>query len=82
MKNDYTKLDAAILARINEFGPITFGLISCHSRVSGEAVKFQSAFKPAWRYVEARLQTLRRAGKIEYQKRPEGWVIKEKKVTI
>ena len=83
MKQDYTGLDAAILARIQESQPILFSSLLMGA-VWDEAMAFESIqtharncidFKPAWRFVDARLQALRKAGKIRYQRKPEGWVM-------
>lgn len=83
MKQNYTKLDAAILACIQKFGPISF------TSLQGDEVGREAAYlaknqirpiryerKPAWRFVDARLQALRKAGKIRYFR--DGWVLCEK----
>lgn len=84
MTNDYTYLDAAILECIKESQPVWFTGLLEDSRVKEEAAslemnqrlpRFTSDRKPAWRFVDARLQALRKAGKIKHQRKPEGWVI-------
>lgn len=71
-KNDYTELDKAILSKIAN-GPVTFPLIV--NAVDLQTRPFVSFTSPGWRIVERRLQALRKAGKIKYQRKPEGWVI-------
>lgn len=79
-KHDYTELDAAILARIGDAGrPVGFNaILGCNSvdRLSlgpASTDDAKRAGKPAWRFVDARLQALRKAGKIKST--PAGWVI-------
>lgn len=74
IKNDYTELDKAILAKVAE-GPVTFTLI-CNA-VEVQTRPFVSYKFAGWRVVDRRLQALRKAGKIKYQRQPEGWVICE-----
>lgn len=71
-KKDYTDLDKAIVAKISG-GTITFTLI-CNA-VDVQTRPFVSFTSPGWRVVGRRLQALRKAGKIKYQRKPEGWVI-------
>lgn len=76
MKTDYTALDAAILARIKQ-KPANFTELQ-----SGDVQKAAEALapgltrwsKPAWRFIDARLQALRKAGKITYSGKT-GWSI-------
>lgn len=72
MKNDYTKLDAAIITQVAK-GCIgftaLFGVVDKHSRI------FTDYKTPSWRIVDRRLQALRKAGRISYQRKPEGWVL-------
>lgn len=87
VKPDYTHLDAAILAAIKARGPVRFFLLSHIKAVQSAAVALESANrghgpgrrddKPAWRFVDGRLQALRKAGKIKHQRKPEGWVLVE-----
>lgn len=72
-KPDYSALDAAILARIAQ-KPANFTELQ-----SGTVQKAADAFvigsyKPAWRFIDARLQALRKAGKIVYSGKT-GWSI-------
>ena len=73
MAHDYTELDGAIIARVAE-GRVTFtALSSAVSRHSEALAKTDPA--PGWRIVDRRLQALRKAGRIRYQRKPEGWVL-------
>ena len=73
MAHDYTNLDAAILAVVGE-KPATFtGLSYRVASHSDELAKNDPA--PAWQIVDRRLQSMRKAGKIRYQRKPEGWVL-------
>ena len=72
-KPDYTELDAAILSRIAQ-QPANFTQLQ-----SGAVQKAADAFvtgsrKPAWRFIDSRLQALRKAGKIVYSGKT-GWSI-------
>jgi hypothetical protein len=82
MKHDYSKLDAAILARIAagrvNFTQLQGGEVGQLARALNESAGDHVRglrFKPAWRFVDARLQALRKAGRITYQRKPEGWVL-------
>ncbi len=73
MKHDYTNLDDAILTVVAS-GPIAFHSLSC--RVAAHSAGYaENDNAPAWRIVDRRLQALRKAGKIKYQRKPEGWVV-------
>lgn len=78
-KHDYTTLDAAIIQRITKAAPATFTTVFAYkSKVMEEADTLAAAdFEKAkaFRIVDRRLQALRKAGKIKYQRKPEGWVI-------
>lgn len=82
MKHDYTALDREILKAI-ESGKRFLGSITC-AEVMQEAKKLEAAhngdmlptdwkYKPAWRFIDSRLQALRKAGKIEWLVAKEGW---------
>ena len=67
----YADLDAAILNAIKE-GANTFSLIGVHRVVAAEVKKVRDddglnrwAMKPEFRYIDGRLQALRKAGKIQ-----------------
>lgn len=86
MKHDYTKLDAAILARITALGCVVFTrlqagdvikIANAHSEAEAddEPCTSKLRLRPAWRFIDARLQVLRKAGLITYQRKPEGWVL-------
>lgn len=73
MAHDYTELDGAIIARVAE-GCVSFSaLLTSVSKHSEALAKTDSA--PGWRIVDRRLQALRKAGRIRYQRKPEGWVL-------
>ena len=77
MKHDYTRLDAAILDALAQ-GPLTFAFFAYRGAVEEESKKLEVAHgdprvKPAWRFVDARLQALRKAGKIRFVDQTTGW---------
>lgn len=75
MKTDYTALDAALLARIKQ-KPANFTELQSGD-VQKESIALAKAGpsgKPSLRYVDARLQVLRKAGKITYSGKT-GWSI-------
>ena len=63
MPNDYTELDAAIVASIKA-GASRFMEIN-GELVARAAAKFENDKTPAWRFVDRRMQALRKAGKIK-----------------
>ena len=78
MKNDYSELDAAILKTIAEAArPLRFDSVfadaavyrAAHSLSQTEEARFSG--KPAYRFVDARLQAARKAGKIRHTSK--GW---------
>lgn len=82
MKHDYTALDSQLLAAIKS-GKSYSGEITC-AEVLLEAKKLEAAhngdmppghwkYKPAWRFIDSRLQALRKAGKIEWLGVKKGW---------
>lgn len=72
MKPDYTKLDAAILKRIACAKCIcTWNLYAMD--VQTEAL--QLGLRDGYRVAIRRIQALRKAGHIRYQRKPEGWVL-------
>ena len=70
MRQNYMGLDTAILARI-QFGH-TFAHQIEGGRVVEEARYFSSVKNPEFRIIDRRLQALRKAGKIAYD-RKKGW---------
>ena len=46
-------------------------------KLSAARAPFSTHYKPAWRF-DGRLQALRKAGKIRYQRKPEGWSLTTK----
>lgn len=70
----YVRLDAAILKEIAQKEGIQFPSIC--AGVSSVSENFaRDGAKAAWRIVAARLQALRKAGRIRYQSRPAGWFL-------
>lgn len=87
MKHDYTALDREILKAI-ESGKRFSGDITC-AEVMQEAKKLEAAhnggmspshwkYKPSYRFIDARLQALRKAGKIEWLGAKKGWCVAKK----
>ena len=75
MKHDYTQLDAAILARIHVLAAAN---VAVFYRIdSGEVRRAAEVFatpqKDAWRFVDSRLQALRKAGRIGFS--GAGWYL-------
>lgn len=75
MTTDYTKLDAAIIASLHPNQPKRFSALStCHA-VAAEAIDLSNAHgaknrytrKDPFRFVDARIQALKKAGKIKFQ---------------
>lgn len=77
MTTDYTALDAAILAAVAELQPAQFFNVSARVRSHSEPLAHTRHDGLAWRVVDRRLQHLRKAGRIRYQRKPEGWVMVE-----
>ena len=70
IKIDYTKLDAAIQDAIGS-GHKTFNQITFSNEVASESKALEQAWgkpssKPAWRFVDSRLQALRKRGAIAF----------------
>ena len=83
LKLDYKPLDAAILAALAS-RPKTFAEFAYGGHVYDEARSLGDAFgdprvKPSWRFVDSRLQALRKAGKIRFVGPKEGWVVVQQK---
>lgn len=81
-KHDYAPLDAAILAALSVDKPLKLARLP--GAVDAEAYKLEDAERVGWvvrtpasRFVDRRLQALRKAGRIWYQRQPEGWVLSE-----
>ena len=81
-KHDYTALDGEILKAI-ESGKRFHGDIAS-AEVMQEAKKLEAShngdlspghffFKPAWRFVDNRIQALRKSGKIKWFGSKNGW---------
>ena len=90
MKHDYTKFDSLLLGRIAIQPPVNFTVLCRNDAVSEESARIAdegNACKPArlhtspCRIVDRRLQALRKAGRIRYQRKPEGWVLTTKEPT-
>lgn len=82
MATDYSRVDAALLDTIDKEGPVMFaGLFGNDSEVARECralASEPSERAPGWRIADRRLIALRKAGRIRYQRKPEGWVRVEK----
>lgn len=79
-KLDYTNLDAAIVAAIAD-GHIQFAQFAYQGdvRAQSHALEVQRGnprVKPAWRFVDARLQALRKKGRIRHER--GDWVLVSK----
>lgn len=85
-RHDYTALDAAILAAIRFddgvgklFHHIAWAkaVAAASDAIAAVANEGKRGWNetPAWRIVDRRLQALRKAGLIRYQRKPEGWVL-------
>ena len=72
-KHDYTALDAAILARVAH-KPANFTELQSGTVQKAAEVLVTGSYKPAWRFIDSRLQALRKAGKIVYSGKT-GWSI-------
>lgn len=73
-KHDYTALDAAILAAVKDRGPVPgYSLDKAGTTVRAAVLKAPAALQ--WNVVAYRMQALRKAGLIRYQRKPEGWVL-------
>ena len=72
-KHDYTELDAAILSRIAQ-KPANFTQLQSGAVQKAADAFVTDSYKPAWRFIDARLQALRKAGKIVYSGKV-GWSI-------
>lgn len=72
---DYSKLDAAILDRI-AMGPMNFTKLQGGDvrDISEVLAKSDKNRKPSFRFVDSRLQALRKAGKIKYNTK-QGWML-------
>lgn len=75
-KTDYTELDAALLARIQQRPANFTELQSGAVQKAAEKLLADGMWKgkPAWRFIDARLQALRKARKIVYSGKT-GWSI-------
>ena len=79
MKHDYTHIDAAILHALAQ-APLTFASFAYSGDVEKESKKLEVAHgdprvRPAGRFVDARLQALRKAGKIRFVSQTTGWAL-------
>lgn len=79
-KLDYTALDSAIIAALQVSRmrfPELIGLSQIRQAVDKLAAELKAndpgSYKDDWRFLDTRLQTLRKAGKIRYVKVPSGW---------
>lgn len=82
-KLDYSTLDSALLEKL-QARPLTFADMAFGGAVLGAALALEKQYgnpkvKPAWRFVDARLQALRKAGKIKFAGPKTGWEIVQQK---
>lgn len=82
-KLNYSDLDAALLAKL-QARPLTFADMAYGGAVLDAATALEKQYgkpdvNPAWRFVDARLQALRRAGRIEFAGPKTGWKIVQQK---
>ena len=75
MAHKYIAVDDDILAELGN-RPSTFLVIFDRIRMDSQYIA-KKDFVPAWLIVERRLQVLRKASKIRYQRKPRGWVLVE-----
>lgn len=84
--HDYANLDAAILAAIESHQPITFSTLCVMPGVKQESETLSAAqqrqtagraLKEPFRFIDARLQSLRKAGKVEPVGGKFGWRLKK-----
>lgn len=87
MKHDYTALDSAIKAAL-AIGPKKFRELETKPSIKQQSIKLAAAHnagitskydqKDAWRFVDSRLQALRKKGDICFVDQARGWCLKEK----
>lgn len=80
MSANYTGLDAAIMSALKQ-GHNQFKVICKLPYVASEAKKHEIGTRPDWRVIDARLQALRKAGKIRFRRPSKisdgGWMLIE-----
>ncbi|AXF52880.1 MAG: hypothetical protein [Bacteriophage sp.] len=83
MKHNYTALDSAILEALRN-GAKTFRSIESYPKVRQGSADIagthnwglpMSKRKDAWRFVDSRLQALRKKGQIEFIDQARGWAL-------
>ncbi|WP_156136057.1 hypothetical protein [Delftia sp. ZNC0008] len=86
-KHNYAKLDNLILSLLRKYP--TFAELFAQPEIRAETERLVSVeharpggnkSKDEWRFLDSRLQALRKSGEIEYQKVPSGWLLVDKKV--
>ena len=85
MKHDYTALDGAIKEALAT-GPKKFRELENAPEIKRQAIKLAAAHnanvkylrdqKPAWRFVDTRLQAIRKKGEIKFCRNAVGWSLK------
>lgn len=84
MKHDYTAIDSAIKEALKS-GPKTFRNIESFPKVKAEASRLERVNnegltvyekKDAWRFIDTRLQALRKKGDISHIDQSTGWALK------
>lgn len=86
MKHDYTALDRAIKT-VLKTGDKKFRELVAHPEINQQSVRLATDHnagitskydqKDEWRFVDQRLQWMRKKGVVEYGGRTVGWIIKE-----
>jgi len=79
MSTDYSKLDAAILGRIRAGGGASFtALVLTLERIADSIAPLDRwGWPTGYRAIDRRLQVLRKAGRIAYNRHTGKWVIAE-----
>lgn len=76
---DYSKLDAAILAEVAKRAFVLgWHLERLVWRIAADVKRRNRLASWPSEIVARRLQALRKAGRIRYQRKPEGWVLAKK----
>lgn len=86
MKHNYTALDGAIMEALRS-GPKVFRSIESYPKARTAAAQLAAEHdsglygdgrkKDAWRFIDTRLQALRKKDQIEFIDQARGWALKE-----
>lgn len=73
--NEYEKLDALILERLNETHGMHFVTLQCSKKIDGELTALaRDTGRETFRILDARLQALRKGGLIRHPDNRTGWL--------